>query len=66
MEKQYYLPDIESGTNYSCTKKEYESFMNMWYLLKPSIKGMSKPIIVGTAGEMENNNNLKEMFYNSK
>ena len=64
MEKQYYLPDIENGTMYACTKEYYELFMKIWNSCSPSIQGIGTPIILGTAGEIENNS--KEIFFNTK
>lgn len=65
-EKKYYLSDLETGYKYEVTKEYYERFMRDWDEMMANINKEYKghPIIVGTMGGFENQDNLQEMFFN--
>ena len=69
MEEQnkYYLSDLESGFKYEVSKDYYKSFMKAWEMFIPKINHtIGMPILFGTAGELDNNQDLKEFFYARK
>lgn len=65
----YYLFDIESGAPYRVSKEYYEWYnkqvQEIFEHINTKLDSPHKGVlIVGTAGDFENNNNFKEIFYN--
>lgn len=68
-QNKYYIENIESGIPYQVSKETYDRYIEfknyMASLMNPKLKGLGRPIIIGTGGEIEKNN-YKELFYNSE
>ncbi len=66
LDGKYYISDIESGVYTKVTKEQYEAYINMIESFKPKLSNIKgKIIIYGTSGDLNNNEDLKDIFYNS-
>lgn len=67
MEREiYYIHDWESGWPIEVTKEQWEAHkaIREHFRIKMGLHHVSKPIIFGTAGDMEASQDLKQIFYN--
>lgn len=68
-EKQYYLRDLETGEKYLVSKEYYDKYMESWNYfgdrMSEKLKEYGKPLIMGTGGDMEGQNEFFKLFYNS-
>lgn len=62
---KYFIPDIETGHRIEVTKEQHEACIRMWEQARPHLGegGRGVPLIFGTAGDLEGNEDLKSMFY---
>jgi len=65
MEREYSIPDLETGYRTPVTKERYEAYMEMVEACRPKFDCKTCiPIIVGTGGDFEKGNGWKD-FYNA-
>lgn len=64
-EKEYYIPDIETGQKFRVTKEQYDSFMELWSSLRQMVKdpNFGKPVVVGTTGDLNVETEYSQFFY---
>ena len=62
-ESKYYYTDIETGQRISCTKEQLDNMRKSWEFVKPKFtKAPGSIIMFGTAGEVEDYDELKKAF----
>lgn len=65
-QKQYFIPDIETGIPYQVTKEIYEQYIKSWEYFRVKINNtplIGKVMVFGIGGDLNGNDNLEELFY---
>ena len=62
--REYSIPDIETGYRVRVSKKAYEAYLEAVESLRPKLSKTSRQVILyGTAGDIEGSEDLSKIFY---
>lgn len=64
-DRQYFITDIETGDRVEVTKEHYEMHQSLKRFVTKNSKNIGKVLLFGTKGDLEDNNNFKDLFFKS-
>jgi hypothetical protein len=62
-ENEYYIEDIESGVRIKVNRDQHDRYQKALQYFRPNLTGINTVLVYGTSGELDNNTDLKDIFF---